>query len=413
MPFRFGFGRQSRSRSFDFIQSILLMGLISPLHLLAGEFSSKGGIVSTGSDGWRWSIRQGAAHRSLGDISFNSGSFSNVSVLPPAMLGPSAGMVTRIEDLGIGPTNAFADRTYLDGFVFIDSQTANPASFLPGTTAFWGYDSNSQIVGDNLFFSGGSYTTFSATALRTVSDSDWNDEIDGAAPVIELEVLKPLNGRFSIGAMAGFLFLSQDSVNSATNFRAIQNQTGSTFAVSDRYALQGVIPPLAPYAGTFTSPGTAPLIDNIPTERIITDAGTTVGSTDFFNQVSESLNLDFYTLSLGPVIRYDTGGLFFTSSLGFALNIADWDAGFSERLNQSSAGATTVVNSWQASSGGTKLLPGLYLQGSAGYQFSEHWAASVTGRYDWCESLRASVGASDFQVDLSGYTLEVGVTYTF
>ena len=96
------------------------------------------------------------------------------------------------------------------------------------------------------------------------------------------------------------------------------------------------------------------------------------------------------------------------------LNIADWDAKRSDRLIQVTNGGTPVdVGSARFHNSGTDLLFGFYLQGSLGYQLNDSWSVEANARYDWNESFRDSVGGSNFDVDLTGFTLGAGANYSF
>jgi hypothetical protein len=401
--------------------SVFRIGLVQALILLSSQFSNAGQEAKDSlsqakpqsSRSIQWNFRVGAAYRNLGDIDFNSGAYSSPGLLPTLQPILGAGRASGIDELGVGALGAFADRSYVDGFVFIDGATADPSSFLPGTTAYWGYQSDNQVRNGSLYYSGGEYSTFSSQSSNSSTPSDWSSGIDGASPVLELEGLLPIDDHWSVGGAVSFLFISADSSNSATSFRALRSMSESSFAVNDRYDLQGVIPPLAPYGGTLISPGTAPLIDNIPTERIISQTGDSIQTANFFNEVSESIKIHLYTLSLGPTLHYDTDKFDFSGGLGLAVNVADWNSSFDEKLNQTSGGSTTELRKWRDRSGDKEILPGFYVQGSAGYQITDHWQFSVFGRYDWSESLEGNVGPSSFSAELGGYTLGGSVTFTF
>lgn len=292
----------------------------------------------------------------------------------------------------------------------MDAATDNPNSFLPGTTAFWGYQSDSQVRDGSLSFSQ-NFNRISSQIDSLAKSGDWQDDISGGSPMIELEGFVPVDENWSVGGQLGMMLLRADSSNESSTFKAVRSFNNSTFSVIDRYDLQGVIPPLAPYNGTYESPGTAPLIDNIPTERITTQTGSSTSTQTIFNQVSESLDIHLYCLSLGPSLRFETQRFVFAGSAGLAVNLADWDATFDEKLRLK--GTKAAIRKWSADSHETDILPGFYLQGSAGYQITENWMFSAFGRYDWSDSLSGSVGPSTFSADLSGYTLGGAVTFTF
>ena len=381
----------------------------------AGSEQEKNVLVARpeASSGWSWRVGLGAAYRNLGDIEFHGGSFSSSALLPIPGSGNEPGFPKSAGELGIGPQNSFADRNYLDGFVFVDGQTANPNSFLPGTTAFWGYNANEQVNNGNLFFSGGEYAISSIQSTRSVSSTGWSDEFESVSPVVEFEGMQAIDEQWSVGFFSSFLFNHADTDRTFSNFSASQSVTSATFSVSDRYDLQGVIPPLAPYSGTLNSPGTAPLIDNIPTERIVVPTGSTVATTEFFNRISQSLRINLYTISLGPSLSYVANDLRFTGSLGLAVNIADVEAEYRENLNVRTVTGISRLASWQAGNEQTDVIPGFFMQGAAGYRINPSWDVSVFGRYDWSDSVSGSFGPANYSVDISGYTLGFALTYAF
>ena len=96
------------------------------------------------------------------------------------------------------------------------------------------------------------------------------------------------------------------------------------------------------------------------------------------------------------------------------LNVADWDARRNDRLFQVTNGGPPVeINSLRFRDSGTDLLFGAYLQAAVGYQINDALSVQATLRYDWNESLRDSVGDSDFDVDLSGFSFGLSVNHTF
>jgi hypothetical protein len=394
---------------------MFLVGAATVVAVHGGPESSKSAIIepSPVTRSIQWSLRIGAACRDLGAIDFQSGSYSSPGMLPafaPVLAGGRAGSIA---ELGVGPTTAFADRTYLDGFVFMDAQTANPGSFLPGTTAFWGYQADSQVRAGSLYYSGGEYATAAAQGSHGALPGDWSSSFDGASPVVELAGMVPLNDRLSVGGTVGFFFSSVDSGHSTSTLQGTHSLSESAFAVTDRFDLKGVVPPLAPYAGTFNPPGTAPLIDNLPTERIISNTTNSIQAADFGNRVFESIEIDLYTLSLGPTLSYELDSFVFTGGLGLAINFADWEAAYAERLDQNTPAGPSPIRSWQEQQDKTEVLPGCYLQGSVGYRITDACQVSVFGRYDWSKSLSGRVGPSSFSADLSGYTIGGVLTLSF
>jgi hypothetical protein len=378
---------------------------------VSGKDYPKGPVQERG--GWEWQVGAGPSYRSLGGVDFRSDSYSSSAFLPRLRPSISVRHSEGSQGSDVGPVDSFADRRYRDGFVFIDDNTTNPESFLPGTTAYWGHVSDSQVQDGSLRYSGGDYRTLSFLSGGSSSDADWSSDLDGASPVFELGAFYPVTGHLRLGGMMSFLFSNFDASHSSAPFHAFQTLKESFFSVSDWYDLQGVTPPEAPYSGSFDHPGTAPLIDNLPSQRRNLPGGSSRQSATYINQVEESLKIDLYTFSFGPTLRFDAGRFALSGSLGLAVNVAAWEASFQERLYQEAPGARKQLREWSDRRGDTDILPGFFLQGSAGYDVNDHWQVSVFGRYDWSESLTRSIGPSDFSADFGGFTLGGGLTFTF
>lgn len=378
---------------------------------ISGKEYAKSSVQEPG--GWEWRVGAGPSYRSLGGVDFRSDSYSSSPWLPRLRSSISIGAPDGSQGFGVGPVDSFADRRYRDGFVFIDDNTTNPESFLPGTTAYWGHASDSQVQGGSLRYTGGDYRTSSFRAGDSSLDAGWSSDLDGVSPVLELGAFYPITGHLRLGGTLSFLFSNFDASHSSSPFHAFQTLQESSFSVSDWFDLQGVAPPAAPYSGTFDHPGTAPLIDNLPSQRLTIPGQSSRQSAIFLNQVDESVKIDLYTFSLGPTLRYDTGCFTLSGTLGLAVNVVDWEASFQERLYQDAPGPRKQLRQWNDQRGGTDVLPGFFLQGAAGYNLNDHWQVSVFGRYDWSASLTRSIGPSEFSAYFGGFTLGGGLTFTF
>jgi hypothetical protein len=138
-----------------------------------------------------------------------------------------------------GPSTGPADRFYDDGYVRPDSGTA------PGLTWFWGYENNSQVPGDNTI----QYHSSSSPGTGSSDDNDGNPQQG-----IELSYdryLGKVGKRASWGLGAAFNYNNVTIEDDSPVVSSVQQLT-------DTYGLGGVIPPEAPYNGTFAGPG--PLI---------------------------------------------------------------------------------------------------------------------------------------------------------
>ena len=348
-----------------------------------------------------WRIGAGAAWRRFDGVKFSSGSFSPGfarNIFSLAQRGQRSGRV--------GSSGSFADRLYDDGFVFTDAATRNPNSFLPGTTSNWGYNNDSQVSGGNLTYRGDGGSRTQVSKQSSESGASWaEDDIDAASPVINIDVLYPVNETLRIGGEFGFMYANFDASNRGSTFSGRITATRESTRVTDVYDLQGVVPPSAPYSGTFGINFSEPLIDNIPTSRSVSRSVDSVETVDFFNRVDESVDVDAFLLSVGTKVEKQWGKVFVDGAAGLGVNVVNWDASYDETLfSRRNGGTRREVASWEDRSSGTDVLLSFYLQASVGIDLSERVSAQIFGRYDWTEELRESVGPSDFSVDLSGPT---------
>lgn len=301
------------------------------------------------------------------------------SVNPNLGAGPAGGAFTVLPG-GVGPAGAFGDRTYDDGFVNIGAAT--PAT---GRTTNFSYDNDTQIIGGNLVYTKAGGTSFDSPVPGRDGDQDF------AAPFIELAYMATVEPGLEIGITTNFAFTGLDS-------RLSQNITSYAVTTRDSYPLGGVILPLAPFTGSFAGPG--PTIPNIPgmREQLLTPTGT--GAYVF------ETDTDLFSLAFGTEIAWSpVPDLFLNAGAGVVMNYARWDANY--RVPTAAAGVVTGSDS------GSEFLLGLYLKAGAEYRFDEQWSVDGFLRYDWNESLEGSVGPTTFEVDLSGFSVGLGVTYHY
>ncbi|BCX49735.1 hypothetical protein HAHE_36430 [Haloferula helveola] len=352
----------------------LLFALLPATPAFAGPASPKSPIEPPAEIS-PWRIGTGVMWRNIGDL----------SVSPDLANGRFAGNLF-VPDPAAGPANANADRTYDDGYV-------NQGAATPGTglTTFWGYQNASQVGGGNL-----TYTASGGLGLSAPGPG--SDDADAeAAPYIEVSYLQPIRADLLIGPTANFSFVSLDG-------RTASPMALSDASTVDSYALNGVIPPLAGYMGTFAGPG--PLIGNQPTTRttVLTPAGG--GGSYAFDS-----STDLYSLALGGEAHWlPTDRCYIGFGAGLVLNYAEWDAGWSARLIDP---ATVALSTYGARSSGDDFLLGAYLKTSGRYRFTDQWSIEAFFRYDWNESLDGSAGPTTFKIDLSGWSAGFGVGFTF
>lgn len=343
----------------------------------------------------------GWMYRSLGGVEFQPGSRSQ-SVRLPSLFGSAS-----LREPAIGAADGFADRLYDDGFVRVDQGTATD-----GSTAYWGYDSSSQVQGEFLDFHANGRRSEAGGSSSYAAPDPWGFDADGGAPVVALDWSRAVGPRWALGVQAQWSFLGVDGNHEDTNFTATQSGAEYALGFVDRYALQGMIPPLAPYQGS--PAGNGPLLDNIPASRSRSESMQSGGQALFFNDLRESLDVEVHTLSLGPTLAARLGPSEVQLSAGFAANITQWDASHRETLQVSrDGGRATRLTQWEEHSSDTDILAGFYIQGAVSLPLTERLSLAAFGRYDWSQSLDGTVGPSSFSVDLGGWSVGALIGISF
>jgi hypothetical protein len=333
-----------------------------------------------------WHVSAGYIWRNLGNLSFSSNPRAQGYALPAPNYTGTAGTAS-----GLG------GHTYNNGFVNADDSSSST-----GDTWFWGYNNDSQLNGTDLSFSG--------TALTQTRSIDthpgWSEDMAGGGPILSVGADKALSiPGLRVGAEFSVSLIVADQDNHLNTLR----DNRQMFNVTDHYMVDPLGIPSAPFTGSLAGPG--PIIPAAPSTRDV--HGSAPGSTLFIDDVHESLDLTLTTLSLGPTASYERGRLKGTFGLGFALNIASWDADKTDTLYQRSDAGTSVLARWHDGSSGTDVLAGFYLQASATYAINDRWSVQAFGRYDWSQALEGEVGGSKFSLDLTGWSVGGGVVYRF
>lgn len=351
----------------------------------------------------QWRVSAGPVWRDVGDVRFETGSYSQGLHLPNLV-----GREFRHLPSAAGKIGELGFREYDNGFIRTD-----PGSGRDGYTWNWGYLDASQVQGDQLIYSLGQGSQRTVSRSSFLSDGSWNDDSEfEPGPYIEIDCLFPLSRRLLVGPQFNFSYIAIDSQNSTSTFAQHQSSELRSFLLTDRFDLGGVIPPLAPYAGSEAGPG--PLINNSPSERNIRSFHRDRQTAELLNLVDEQFDMDLFTLGAGVHAEYDFGKLFVQGSAGVSVNIADWEASHRETLYVSSNGGKREKDrSWTARENGTDLLMGVYLQTKVGLQLTERLSLSGFARYDWSQSLTGGVGPSTFDVDLDGLSAGVVMGITF
>ncbi len=288
----------------------------------------------------------------------NSATFQNPLINPGLVLGGT-------------------DHTYDDGYVRVDA-----SGNLGGVTTFWGYQNASQVVGGSMEFH----------AIQASSRSSANDNPQFGAELIYQRVIgslpAPVGGRW--GMEAGFGYTQLDLRHQRSGFGPV---------TTDTYPLNGVLPPLAAYNGTFLGPG-----------AVLGD--TPVRTTTLASQSGQhKLSGEMFSLRVGPFAEWNlTSQLSLAASVGLTLAPTTVDYDFTETDTLASGASFGAAGR----SSKSKLLYGPYVGGTLRYDFNAQWGMYVGAQFQSLNSLTQSVGSRTGRLD-PGATVygTVGVTFRF
>ncbi len=377
-----------------------LRSLPAALFALSPVFAGDAKSPATSGGDWEFSLSAGPAVRTLGQVKINSG-YRSGGVLLPSLVGSDSLTVPPV-----GDATAYADREYADGYVRQDSGTS-----FDGTTWYWGYDDAAQIQGDRLVYRATGFQSIRGDVAGAPNAGPASkNTLDGVAPHLQFDARSPYHlGPFRIGFSAGMDFTRANQSLAFSNLSAGQTRDDYRLDYVDRYDLDGVIPPLAPYSGSLGGPG--PLIGNLPVIRTITPVLISTETGSFSNQVNSSIEIEAFSFTLGPTFSLRQGPLEFSISGGVIVNLYDWSARQSESLNATTANGSTRFASWNESDAGTKVRPGLFAQAEISYAVTREIGIGGFLRLDAAGEFRAQAGPTIYKIDPYGVTAGLQVRF--
>jgi hypothetical protein len=282
----------------------------------------------------------------------------------------------------IGLDRGGVDHFYDDGFNRVDA-----GGNADGQTWFWGYENSSQIVDDSILMNS---TATTPGSIRGISDAPyWG---------IELNYARELgwNGSYWWGVEIGVSWVNLD-------ISQRRSLTTDAIRTVDAYPLGDLVPPPAPYSGTFSGPG--PTIGDNPqrTFQTFSNAALTTGSYD--------LDATLYALRLGLI--YETPFTdWFTLQFGGGILGAFIDSDFTHRESTSVQGLGSFQNSGSDSE--RDFLGGAYARAGFGMHFSPHAMASLGLQYNYLGSFSQESDGRRAKVDLkTSLYLALGVSVSF
>jgi hypothetical protein len=309
----------------------------------------------------------------------------------------------------IGPPNAYADRTYDNGYVKRDPGTGNPDSVGgPNATWNWGFNNPGQYNGSaqTLTFQKTGAAGYTALANGSAQGSD---DLLGAG----LQVLGGLSlkqsGKWSVDLCLGFQAIWSDNANlSSSTYREDVRQIN----VTDTYNVSGIPPARFPasgfhgtYLGPFDTPPVipSPVIPNLPTSRS-SSAGAALSTS--YNSIAFNIDQSLFQLSVGPRIGWAMSRrLTLNVRPTVSMNIIDVDVNRSEQFVQdSAAGSRSVSQRWSDQNSQLEVLLGLGLSGGVDFDLGKGFFAGIFGGYEWVvDKANVSVGPNTVSLQASGF----------
>ncbi len=178
--------------------------------------------------------------------------------------------------------------------------------------------------------------------------------------------------------------------------------SSGTFVLTDRFNLGGVLPPEAPYTGSFVGPG--PLMGDSPVRSTAAGAAALVAGT-------RDLDVHLTTLSFGSYLELPICQKFSVLLEG-GVNAAIASGSYDFQS------ATTIAGLGSRDSSGsdsdTNILPGAYLGLSGIYQINPKWAIQASGRYQYLDDFTLGDNGSEAELSFgSTFILSLGALYSF
>lgn len=287
------------------------------------------------------------------------------------------------------PTGGGQNYFYDDGYVGVDS-SGNTG----GQTWNFGYTSHIDPSATELELS------ISNSASNAVASS--SDEADFGFEFFARYDLGEVP-RLSLGSQAARWGLKSTLHYANLSISNNSQLTADVVRLTDRFGLNGVLLPMAPYAGSFNGPG--PLIRDSPirTTSIVAGGATVMGSRD--------LNAHLFSFSVGPYLEFPITERFSLSAeLALSLGIMDGEYSFSSATSIPGVG----TQNQSASGDETSLITGFSFGLNGIYQINDDWSAYGGVRYQYYEDFEINAGNSKAELDFGGaYMITLGALWQF
>ncbi|MCZ7637064.1 MAG: hypothetical protein M5U12_14125 [Verrucomicrobia bacterium] len=298
----------------------------------------------------------------------------------------SFGVSARVTNFSTG---APAAPDYHNGFVRPDiSGNAD------GKTWYWGYETGDQIGGDVLNLS---------SALEVPSDGHFGESDDGFQGGFEILYAREL-GRFQLGKRRALWGVEGGVTSLNTLLETSDTYEGNVRVRTDSYRLGGIVPPGAPYQGSFEGPG--PLIESSPFAQSTTDVQAV-------SRVDTQIETLLVGLKVGPFLDIPvTRRVHFHLSGGGVLLAAISDFSFTESASVPGLPAGALRR--EDSTSETQIVGGAYVQAAGSYAMTEFLSVYLGGQYQYVGDVSFGTGGKEATVEF-GKAIELvfGVRASF
>ena len=270
---------------------------------------------------------------------------------------------------------------YDNGFVLPDSGAG-------GQTWNWGFNEDSQAAAGQLVLNRLDDVPSIGQRDVDVPDPLLGGEILGGFRFSDLEIGKT-RGRFGFEVGFGYSGFSE-------NVNAIVS--GTARRTTDSFGLGGIVPPIAPYAGTVAGPG--PLISLNPgASMLVVDVpGGTRTSFD------GSLEANFYAFKIGPTFEIDlTRRLSLAIGLGYTSVYTDSRLKYDESLTFTAPGLPAIPSHHATINDGDWRV-GVYTELRVNYRLFQH--LDLFGGFDFQHNSKFTFGDSRYEA-----TVDLGATF--
>lgn len=297
------------------------------------------------------------------------------------------------------PTPAFTGPQYDDGYVDEDI-----SKNMGGKTWNWGYSFTNQIFG--------------ASPSRELELHGAESPRDGRVDQLTGD---PQIG-FEMGYSREFWRFGREEypirvgfdVNFSASALGIDSRdtvSGPVTRTTDRYFLGSVVPPGAPYSGTFQGP----LPPNPPGPLISTNRISRTTTTEMASSTQHSsIEGTYWGFRIGPYIEIPVPGYRHSFEAGMGLSMVNVDAKLSYEERFTITGLGGPIQPRIDSTSNSDWLFGFYLNAKTYYWVNDYVALYLGGEFQMLDDFKLRAGDKQATVDFgSTFGLTFGVMYVF